>query len=393
MWRQAVAKSPDNYRIVRRLEQQLWQSGAPLQEILWLNLLGVTLRPDFKGAWHQLATSLRVTGQPALAAQAANQATAIDPEYRITPAVDLTRARVLKSQGFSLEALIELRHIAASNPGEPDALHQLAILWYTLNDAVRSIDVFRKLLTRADSPSMRCNFALALALAGDFDAAIAELERGRDMGEKVPGWNYDVERRFLTPIRSFRELAKESPESDSQRVPMDPSRRARMGAAALLRKKPWTALQHFRQAFAEEPTLGRDCLQIARPFGSCFRMLAAFAAVDAATGTTGESAKLSTDTRERCLDQALDLLRGEVSGIDTVYPDPAERVYIRRTMAKMLKSPHFAAVRPGEGLEMNVERKRRGVWVELWDEIEARYHLRIEGVAPDAGTKSNGKGK
>lgn len=367
-WRQALSSHPDDYSIVHELEQMLWERGAPPDEILWLSLRGVTLRPDFSHAWNHLADAARLAGLEPLAHSAWDRCVELEPGLSRRRSVEHIRAKQMRARGFPIEALAHYRQLIAKQPDDVGARFAIARLLYRLQDPEAAIAAYEAQIRLTDTPETRCNLGLALSLAGRFKEAVVELQRGHEQGKLRGSWPYDTAR-WLERIRAFEEFATAIETDPSGDGPRDPQQRAVAGTVAMRMNRPATALRWLRSAFEQRADLGHDCSNTPTPHSPCFRMWAAQAAIQVATrpGTP-----LSDERVVSLLTAALGHMRAELRALEQRGRESGHRMSIRASLARMMHAPVLAPVRPDEGLEQ-LPPSEQGAWRVFWSDVEAAY--------------------
>ena len=170
--------------------------------------------------WKNLAWACEGSGDMAATLAALDRALALDPEDRASHRAAGYAAARLGAWDRAERSLSRLEDVA-----DAQLLDTLGIARLRLGRPKEAADVFAKALGAGGGVETRYNYACALALAGDRDAALVELERAVADGYLNPDLATDADLESLRAEPRFKALVAKmpapTPEEDSDPAPKE----------------------------------------------------------------------------------------------------------------------------------------------------------------------------
>ena len=384
--RMAVARWPGDYQMVHSLELCMHGTGAPPREILWLSLLGVSIRPDSPHAWHHLANAFDANGDMELARQALQRMRELGPNYPLAASVlTLRRGRELLDQGYVAAAANLFQRLAENEPGSDAAMFFLAVAKSALGDSDAAIQALRAALAIRETAERRCNLGMQLREIGRFEEALDELTRGHELSKQRLNWQYPSGE-WIQSVEGMQDRAVLLAEHDETKLPAGAKERAETALVALFVGRPRTALRLFREAFAREPALAADRDRGPDYCEASYREFAAQAAVRAATSQDGEGTDMTATDRTEALQQALVWLREDLDSLEARAVMQGNRDSLRSCLSRFLHGSVLAPLHADQPRNsLGLDAAQLAAWRSFWTRVEGGL---VKQPGPAASTSS-----
>jgi tetratricopeptide (TPR) repeat protein len=297
-----------------------------------------------------------------------------------------------------VEALRYNQAALAVRPHHTIVLSHMGFALAEQRDWEEAIALFERALALADEPGsigLRNNLASVLMDKGDFEAAVALFRENvrlrpnqvrthlglglalRDLGSLAESLEESRrgQQRAIETGSPFRSIAEQEVREAERLVALD--RRLSTGAPKAAPAAEWLgfaevcfykkryadAVQFYRQAFAQEPTLAADLDNGHRYNGAC-------AAALAAAGRGEGTASLDTLRRAELRKQAVTWLREDLEAWKQRATDPKARATVNATLRLWQRHPNLASLRdPAAVAQLPADEQQ--ACKQLWEEVEA----------------------
>ena len=182
LWRDTVAKRPDNPRARNNLGRALAEAGR-IDDAMTEYRAAIALQPNHAFAHFNLGTLLLAQGRPLEAVDHFRAALSSDPDY-VSARVNLGEA--LTQLGRSDEAVAEFRAALTTDPGAQDARTNLAALLLDAGNTAEAESLLGQAIA-ADPSIAEAHYHLARAKERRGDATAAERDY-REAARLKPAW-------------------------------------------------------------------------------------------------------------------------------------------------------------------------------------------------------------
>jgi tetratricopeptide (TPR) repeat protein len=286
MWRDVIAKRPQNKRALNNLAVELAGRGE-YEEALALSQRAVELDPEYSQAYMNVGQALFELGRYEEAIEAYRKCIEFGPdawyhhyylgvalaelgrgeeavaEFRKALAVDpeayevrFDLARLLRRQGRLDEAAQEFREVVRQRPRHVQAGYQLGLVLQELGRLADAVDAYRRVLTvDGDDTEVRCSLASALGMLGRRDEAIEECRRvlrinPQHVGARdIMGIALYQQGRLAEAIATFQEALRLDPSNVDVRFDL--------GTAFTAADRLGEAIEEYRRILAIQPDHAR----------------------------------------------------------------------------------------------------------------------------------------
>ncbi len=329
--RKAIELAPGEFENYCCLGNSLSKNGRLDEGIATLRK-AIELNPKHAEAHYNLGYALQLQGKPTAALESFRQALELDPAY-LEACINV--GTLLRNQGKFSEAFGCFERAIAINPKSPIPLSNLGCVladlgrydeaiaackqaieldptqaqaYYNLGSIYASqgsedaIASFRKAIeVDPNYAEAHCNLAQALRNQGDLEEALAEYQRGHELGSARPIWNYpsaDWIRETEAEIAKAARLQTRLSELRAGgQQPRDNAERLELALFCQNKKLYCDSVEFYGAALAADPKVGEEV------DGRCVRYNAACVAILCADGKGGDA---------RLRKQALEWLRADL---------------------------------------------------------------------------------
>jgi len=267
------------------------------------------------------------------------------------------------------EAIRACKQAIVSEPTCVQAYFNLGSIYASLGNEDAASN-FRKVIELdPDHAVAHCNLAQELRRHGNLEEALAEYQRGHELGSARPDWKYPSARWIRETEAEMAKAARLQSKLDDLLAgryrPRDDAERLEFAAFCQDKKLNCAATRLYAEALAADPELGEAV------DGSSVRYNAACVAILCAQGPSQDAASDDAE-RTRLRKQALDWFRADVSVASKrlakkqTPPDPWSQWFCNHS----LKNPELAGIRePAELLKLPAD--EQAAFTQLWEEIAA----------------------
>lgn len=342
--REALRRDPRHPNTHFNLGVLLWKKDTRA-EALAAYREATEIDPRDAQAHYNLGTGLLDAGDAKQARPALELAAQLDP----------ANADAHDNLGSALAALREYpaavlahRKAIGLRPEHAAYHYNLGIALWRGGDPEAGLAAFRESIRLdATSPHSHCNAGLILGNLGRFAEAVEALQRGHDLGRRLPNWRAPSDR-WLREARRMHELDLRLPRVlEGAEDPATAFEYAEFADLCLrYRRLPAEAVRLSAEAFRSDPGLAADPNNALRYRGAC-------AAVQAGQRQIG-----------------LDWLRADLTAwkkIQTSGPADARKT-VGVALRYWLQDATLASVREPDGLARLPE-PERAAWARFWDEV------------------------
>jgi serine/threonine protein kinase/TolA-binding protein len=362
--RRAQAAFPGDFWINHDLGMALQEAQPPeFDEALRFLTVAVALRPDNAGARNNLALALFKKGRYAEAAVEYRAALKHKPDYAVAQS---NLALILWEQGCFDEAIEAYRKAASLQPDIVCVHRSLGDALWKRGQLGEAQTAYRKAIAlRADYAEAHCNLGLVLLQQGAFTDAHAALQRGHELGTRLPYWAFPSGN-WLKECERMIALDRQWPDAfDIDAPPASALERVEIAQLCQYKQRYAAAARWWSSAFAADPKLAGNLTA-----GN--RYSAARAATMAAAGLGEDAAVLDEQERVGWQRQALKWLQADLAahGEQVRRGNVGERQLVRRRLRSWQSYPDLATVRDPAALAQ-LASADQATWRQLWADTAA----------------------
>jgi serine/threonine-protein kinase len=347
---------------------------------------GLAHMPNYAEGHYNLGLALGLQGDLPGARAAYEQAVALKPSFA---KAHNNLGMTLRECGDLEDARDAFEKALVHQPKLTEAAYNLGIVLFIQGDLDGSVSAYRKVLTfQPKHATAHCNLGHTLRTQGKFREALAELQRGHELGTAQPGWKYPSAQWVRECEQLIRLDEKRQAILDGLAPPPD-TMGGQFELANLCRryKKFHAAAGFYGGALAADPSA-------TTVNGHPFRYPAACSAVLAAAGEGNDAASLGLEEKTKLRRQALTWLRADLAHLvhrlpsqptgaapgigavqsQVVQPSRAAAVaatlQVLETLTRWQDDKELAAVRKTQDVA-RLPAEDRQLWQKFWADVEA----------------------
>jgi serine/threonine-protein kinase len=259
------------------------------------------------------------------------------------------------------------RGMIGLSPSDPTAHYRLGTALMNhgrLDDAIISLN--QAVALKPDYAEAQCNLGHCLNRKGRFAEGRAALQRGHQLGSRLPGWRYPSAQWVSEADRLIQLDGRLPAILQGQALPADGDEELALAVLCQRYKRLYTAATRFyARAFTGSPQLAED-------HKAAHRYNAARAAAQAGCGQGADAGQLDEQERSRLRRQALDWLRADLDvwAKQAAADTEADRAPVRQTLGRWQRDPALAGLRDAPELA-KLPADEQEACRKLWADVEA----------------------